>query len=847
MPSYDASAIVTHSGLAIVRENPTAYLPDLERDGQYHLILEGTDNSFDEMMALQAMTGHLGYVNILIARDTENGKYQIIIRDNGRGIPLGKNPDGNYALVACATIPNSSGKFKVGAYHVSGGQFGWGLKVTIGLSKLAKVITQCRNGTESLFVHDGLFDPTPDIDSASNEHTGVTVVYQPDPQFFSDVDKFTNVDYVGIIELMKRKCFFFNVKVSVSLIDELMPEEFWSADIPRSLELLEQQTVKSDELWNSKDFDKTEWIKAKWDIRKPITYEFEFQKPKDKDCGPLVDYRIMTFFVDGLKGRDYFSLVNGIYMTLADSHQFSVYLNELTKYLAAFIDDEAVREYFLKQYRLPVFLAIDVKYSGAKFSKATKDSFKKDEFRKLYKEEIDLYFDSQQGRSHLAHLFSCLRDDIQNSYYETLGGKKIRIKDMGMLFASLDNSKRFRNCRNKDRSQTELIMVEGRSAAMPPFDGDNQGIFLLTGKPLNATKLVTGDVHSREYRSRVTKKLLETKSAVYKDFFTAINYDPRNPDMSELNFNSACILTDGDIHGRHITSILMTNFAIVCPELVAAGFFNIIIPPYYSVNFVGNDDEKLFVRAKDDISQWCVRYVLTPLFDLGIRPRNSEGELKILSERAFSYAIYRTMRCGAIYDNIAERLATPAWVVEALARNLNLVRGLGRSDSASCLERLRDKLPEFGVRYDDAGHVLYMSYERADYVVPLDGVVELLEEKLIPELLFTGWYINETYIINKKQTLDTKRVTPVTVYQLYGVISDLLKRTVHVEVLKGLGSIDDAYGPRTCLDPRNRKSFNIRSIGDLDAIHAVMARDSQSRKDLALSGADLIAQSLSED
>lgn len=540
--NYDDSNVSSLIGLQPVRHRPKFYLGSVEEAGLTHLAKEDFDNSIDEL----GLNPDNTYLRITMCRDLEKDTYQIIVRDTGRGMPIsGHEADGTYKFVNLITRLHTSGKFDASAYDTSAGQFGVGLKATAGCSIHFRLIAHRPEGSASLSLYKGTFPEVPTFDMTPNAQTGTTSIFEPDPEIFVGISEYAMGGYVGIIALLKQYVFFNDYNIQFRILDRPVPSEIWEKmTIPEAdaavLALEEQAAV----IWNSFTNDRTAWIRDYWNLSRNFTWQDSIRMSAgDKISGvygAIKDVILKLYYIRNDRTGGCFAMVNNVPINHWGSDHLSCILAVLKRAIAPSIEEDAVKKFFLASYKMPLYIAVSVKYSGAEFGNATKSSFHDHVFREVYSSLLTSWFVTDpHGRKIVADYFALIAEDIKTRYLESLGDKT-KSNDTRRLWAKLEHRNRFTDCgASKDRHLCELFLMEGESASGgADYDTEHQAIYVLGGKPINALKGSNGD------RSQILAKAY--RNEILSDIMTLINYDARDPDLTALNFGSVLITTDAD-------------------------------------------------------------------------------------------------------------------------------------------------------------------------------------------------------------------------------------------------------------------------------------------------------------
>lgn len=527
--NYTEDNIRSLEGLEVVRKRPTQFLPDAEAGGLTHSAKEVIDNSIDELSQILGSNLVSGLLRITLCRDIPRGTFQLIVRDNGRGIPIG-------SLVKVLTKMSTSGKFDTSAYKTSAGLFGLGAKVVAGTSLLFRCLTYRPDGVGSLLVKSGQHPADPTV-TKTTDHTGVAIVYEPDPLIFTGLPEYAELGYLSLLDLLKKYVFFTPYPIEFRILDRPISENVWESTNAAATKIIWDTEEAAYPIWTAATHDREEWIRHYWHLTRPFAWKHSFHKTTPI-VDTLQDYHIQLSFVKFEQKGGMFGMVNNVPIDNPTSNHLSVVVEQLTKCLASRISDKTVQKYFLESYRIPIFIAADVKYEGAEFSGTTKNGFSAAAFREVYRPEIAAQLTSPTGVQALNDLYLLLKENIETSYMQSLSSMGKTKANMNRLFLDLNYPKDFDDCNTKNRALAELFLVEGKSAGGAiGQDTETQATFRLRGKPKN---VITRASDHREMLRDILKFPL------YQDIFKILGYDPLKPNMNNLNFGSCLILADGD-------------------------------------------------------------------------------------------------------------------------------------------------------------------------------------------------------------------------------------------------------------------------------------------------------------
>lgn len=284
---------------------------------------------------------------------------------------------------------------------------------------------------------------------------------------------------------------------------------------------------------------------------------------------------------------------------------------------------------------------------------------------------------------------------------------------------------------------------------------------------------------------------------------------------------------DKKAHGGHIASLVLGNIAAVSPELINAGVFSVIVPPYYRITIGKND---YYVRGKGDLVQWKAEYFYKEILRIDIAGINYLNRTITKTEH-LAGDTYTDFACvvdeiGNIILNISNELSISPYIIEALS-NVSLYLTADTMNT----EVIKDELGANRVSYDSVSDSLLVNIGRDDLIIPLMKVSERLYRDLRPKLA----RVKKSVWVPLVTTLrtDLYKEVPMTLFQVYELfqrIDELMH--MDVEVLKGIGSMEARDIGAVCMDPKTRHEIRIENVGDLTRIHDLLGRESGFKKQL---------------
>jgi DNA gyrase subunit B len=541
---YTAEDIKVLEGLEGVRKRPAMYIGSTGKEGLHHLVYEVVDNSVDE-----ALAGFCTKIKVTLNKDGS-----VTVEDDGRGIPVEDHPIYKVPAVQIAlTKLHAGGKFDKKSYAISGGLHGVGVSCVNALSK--KLIVEIKRDGKIYQQEYSKGNPTTKLKSIGNsEGTGTTITFYPDEEIFSTVD----FDF-KVLETRFREITFLNAGLKIELRDEIKDtmQEFFSTG-----GLIE--FVK--------------WInKSKEVLHKPIYFKREM---KDGVVEIAIQYNVT--YQDNI-----FGFVNTINTVEGGTH-ISGFKTALTRV----INDYAKKKGLLKDdsftgddVREGLTAIVSIKLAEPQFEGQTKT--------KLGNSEIKGFVDSTVT-SALTEFFEenpqiakKISDKSLESAKARLAAKKakdlVRRKN---AFSLGGLPGKLADCSSKKLEDTELYLVEGESAggsAKMARNKEMQAILPLRGKILNVEKANPSKALSSE---EITNMITVIGTGVGEQF-----------DVERLRYGKVIIMTDADVDGDHIKTLLLTFFFRFMPHLIENGNIYAAMPPLYRIRkgqkdiYVYSDEE----------------------------------------------------------------------------------------------------------------------------------------------------------------------------------------------------------------------------------------------------------------
>jgi DNA gyrase subunit B len=556
---YIADNIQVLEGLEAVRKRPAMYIGDISSRGLHHLVYEVVDNSIDE-----ALAGFANRIDVTIQQDNS-----IKVVDNGRGIPVDMHEKMHKpALEVVLTVLHAGGKFDKGSYKVSGGLHGVGVSCVNALSDYLRAEV-CRDG--KLYMQEYAYGkPTSELKVVGQASgTGTTVVFHPDASIFTE----TIYDYQTLANRL-RDLAYLNAGITLTLTDMREVDE---QGTPRS------ECFHSDE--GLKEF--VRYI----DGSKEHLIEDIIHINTEKNGIPVeVAFTYNTSFNENI-----YSYVNNI-NTIEGGTHLAGFRAGLTRTLKKYADDsklleKAKVEIEAGDFREGLTAVISVKVMEPQFEGQTKTKLGNSEVSGVVQqavgEALKYYLEEhpKQARAIVEKviLTAQARHAAQNARMKVQ--RKSPLGGAGLPGKLAD-------CKSRDAAKCELFLVEGDSAGGSAKQGRNpiyQAVLPLRGKILNVEKAMDHKVFESEEIVNMFKALGVT---------IGTEEDSKEPNLAKLRYHKVIIMTDADVDGAHIATLLMTFFFRRIRPIIENGYLYIATPPLYRCRVKGN--KKIQEYAWDD-------------------------------------------------------------------------------------------------------------------------------------------------------------------------------------------------------------------------------------------------------
>lgn len=541
--SYSADSIQVLEGLEAVRKRPAMYIGDISIKGLHHLVYEIVDNSIDE-----ALAGYCDHIEVTINEDNS-----ITVQDNGRGIPVDYHEkEKKSALEVAMTVLHAGGKFDKGSYKVSGGLHGVGMSCVNALST---------HMTTQVFRNGKIYQQEYEIGKPlySVKEVGVSDITGTRQQFWPDDTIFTETVYdYKILASRLRELAYLNAGLRISLTDRRVVNE-------------EDGSFKSEVFYSEEGL--REFVRFIESSREHLINDVIYLNSEKQGIPIEIAIMYNTGFSENVH-----SYVNNI-NTIEGGTHLAGFRRALTRTLKKYAEDSKMLEKVKVEisgddFREGLTAVISVKIAEPQFEGQTKTKLGNNEvmgavdqavgevlayYLEEHPKEAKTIVDKVILAATARHAARKAREMVQRKSPMSGGGLPGKLAD----------------CSDKDPSKCELFLVEGDSAGGTAKQGRNrmfQAILPLRGKILNVEKAMY-------------HKALESDEI--RNIYTALGVtigtedDSKEANIEKLRYHKIIIMTDADVDGSHIDTLIMTFFFRYMPQIIQNGYLYIATPPLY--------------------------------------------------------------------------------------------------------------------------------------------------------------------------------------------------------------------------------------------------------------------------
>jgi DNA gyrase subunit B len=778
---YDSNSIRILKGLEAVRKRPGMYIGDTsDGTGLHHMVFEVVDNAIDESLA-----GHCDDIKVTIHADNS-----ISVTDNGRGIPVDIKKDDEFQRSAAEIVLtelHAGGKFDQNSYKVSGGLHGVGVSCVNGLSVWLKATIR-RDGKAHFIEFKQGVPIAPLKVTGKSDKRGTEIHFLADPEIFGETIDF----HYEILAKRLRELSFLNNGVKIELID--------------------QRTGKSENFAYSggvKGF--VEYMNKSKSVLHKNVFHCELEKN-----GITVDASMqwndsygesVQCFTNNIPQRDGGTHLTGLRAAMTRTVLKYITANELDKKAKVEVTGDDLRE--------GLTCVLSVKVPDPKFSSQTKDKLVSSEVRPVVEEVVadklgDFLLEyPTDAKIVCGKILDAARAREAARKAREMTRRKGVLDSMGLPGKLAD-------CQEKDPAQCELYLVEGDSAGGTAKQGRDrkfQAILPLRGKVLNVEKARFDRVISSEQIVTLITAL-----------GTGFGKDEYNPD--KLRYHRIIIMTDADVDGSHIRTLLLTFFYRQMPELLERHHIYIAQPPLFKAK---HGKEELYLKDEFELKQYLLKIAMKNAVLI------PAAQKEPLSEKALADMSRQAILAEAVLDRRAR--STDGRVLQAImaGQHIDLTDEASTEASGKRLAAyIGDAALSFQAKYDDKSETYKLLIQRASHGNLIPSVVdhEFLESGDFAQL---KKFAELNTIIGEGTTIsrgdDSKEVKSFK--QALDWLMEKARAGVAIQRYKGLGEMNAEQLWDTTLDPKVRRLLKVQiddAIGADETFTTLMGEEVEPRR-----------------
>ena len=786
--SYDSSNIKVLKGLEAVKKRPGMYIGDTDDGtGLHHMIFEIVDNSIDE-----ALAGFCDEISVVIHEDS-----LVTVKDNGRGIPVDHHKDeGMSAAEVILTKLHAGGKFDDNSYKVSGGLHGVGISVVNALSEVLELKIKRDGKVWEQTYKDGT--PKSKIKSTgSTKEQGTEIKIVPSKSTFGEN---TTFDYEVLVKKL-RELSFLNSGVAINLIDERVGK---TDTFKSSGGLIEFVAYKN---------------KSKSTLNKPFRF---IQETKDG-----ISIEVALQWNDSYQ-ENIQCFTNNIPQKDGGSHLVG-FRTALTRTLNNYMDKEGLLKNENsapsgEDAREGLTAIVSAKLPDPKFSSQTKDKLVSSEIQPIVEKETYKYL-TEYLLENPSDAKAIAMKIIDASRAREAARKAREMTRRKGLLDGMGLPGKLADCQEKDPALSELYLVEGESAGGSAKQGrnrQNQAILPLKGKILNTQ------------RARIDKVL---GSEEIITLITAMGCGVNDEfDVSKLRYHSIIIMTDADVDGSHIRTLLLTFFNRQFKELVDKGYIYIAQPPLYKVK-KGKKD--MYLKDDAALNEFLLNKISeTQVLKINKTKKMSPENLEKLLKSYSDFVSLTEVPEINIHSDVLKTLVLyEEFPSKPNEKSLNnWIKGLNKKLSDKATAKNSVKLDE------KRKNIIFERFEYGNSVaniIPF-SFFKSKSYKIIMFLKVSSKEIKLGTSSLEKNEVDTK------IFNLFESLDDLIedaRKGLNIQRYKGLGEMNPEQLWETTMDPVGRRLVQVK-IDDADdandLFEQLMGDNVESRRDFIEANVNLV-------
>jgi len=792
--TYTSDSIKVLKGLEAVQKRPGMYIGDTDDgSGLHQMIYEVVDNAIDE-----ALAGHCKNIDIILNEDSS-----ITVKDDGRGIPVDIHKEENKsAAEVIMTTLHAGGKFDDNSYKVSGGLHGVGVSVVNALSeRLSLVVHKDGSVYEQEYYNSVPVKPLKKC--GSSQINGTSIQFLPSTKYFKDLNYKDDV-----IKKRLKELAFLNSGINISFSNEILGTKvtyYYEGGLKEYI---------------------NEVLQNKKEIHDELIYVEPYKKGNDS---VEISMKWTSSYTEQI-----LCFTNNIYQKDGGTH-LSGFKSALTRSLNSYSNKMNSKQKFEitgDDCREGLVAIISIKMSDPKFSSQTKDKLVSSEIKTLT--ETTLSSKLSEFLEENPKDAKLIINKIQQAAIAREEARKakdlIRRKDP-LGIANLPG--KLADCQEKDRELCELFIVEGDSAggsAKQARDRKTQAILPLKGKIMNSER-------SQDYKILSSTEVGSLISALGCGF----NHDSDDFDITKLRYGKIIIMTDADVDGAHIRTLLLTLLARKLKPLFDEGRIFIAQPPLYKIKkgktekYISNDEE---LNTFLSTSFFDNKYIISE--NNKINPQESSNVL-------INYS-----RIPSILKNISKSKDKIVLKAMSFIPTLSVKNKNNTTDLDKYIQYLADTvrlLSPINITYKFSYEILEHESFQINIIKKVNGIVDPAVLPINKKFFSSQTYINLMSInlskFHRKQLSlvgDSLNESFSSMHELCEYALETSRKSISLQRYKGLGEMNPSQLAETTMNPKTRSLLQVAQIPDDDytVFDTLMGEDVEKRREFIVASSNML-------